>query len=137
VAAPVLDLARTLPPAVLRSLDAIHVATAKLTGEALDQVITYDKRMAAAATAVGVPTVSPLLTIAPVQHGGRRASQPTQAAHHLPDEVVDLGYPAWTWPTTTVTAKPRVRDRRKWLAGEHDQVVDAGRLESGLPKRSR
>jgi predicted nucleic acid-binding protein len=57
--APVLDLARTLPPAVLRSLDAIHVATAKLAGEALDHLITYDKRMAAAAEAAGLRSMSP------------------------------------------------------------------------------
>jgi uncharacterized protein len=57
--APILDLARTLPPAVLRSLDAIHVATALLAGAALDHVITYDKRMAAAAQAAGLQTVSP------------------------------------------------------------------------------
>jgi predicted nucleic acid-binding protein len=59
IAAPVLDLARTLPPAVLRSLDAIHVATAMLAGEALDHVITYDKRMAAAAEAAGLRAASP------------------------------------------------------------------------------
>jgi predicted nucleic acid-binding protein len=57
--APVLDVARTLPPAVLRSLDAIHVATAMLAREALDHLITYDKRMAAAARATGIRTVSP------------------------------------------------------------------------------
>ena len=57
--APVLDLARTLPPAVLRSLDAIHVATAMLAGAALDHLITYDKRMAVAAQAAGLQAVSP------------------------------------------------------------------------------
>lgn len=59
MAGQVLDLARTLPPAVLRSLDAIHVATAMLAGEALDHVITYDKRMAVAAQAAGLRTASP------------------------------------------------------------------------------
>lgn len=59
MAGPVLDLARTLPPAVLRSLDAIHLATAKLAGEALDHLITYDKRMLAAAHAADLPTASP------------------------------------------------------------------------------
>ena len=57
--APVLDLARTLSPAVLRSLDAIHVATAMLAGAALDHVITYDKGMAAAAQAAGLQAASP------------------------------------------------------------------------------
>ncbi|HEX5594852.1 MAG TPA: type II toxin-antitoxin system VapC family toxin [Micromonosporaceae bacterium] len=56
---PVLDLARTLPPAVLRSLDAIHLATAKLAGASLDHVITYDKRMVVAAEAAGLRTASP------------------------------------------------------------------------------
>jgi predicted nucleic acid-binding protein len=56
---PVLDLARTLPPAVLRSLDAIHLATAKLAGDSLDHLITYDKRMTAAAEAAGLRAVSP------------------------------------------------------------------------------
>lgn len=57
--APVLDLARTLPPTVLRSLDAVHLATALLVGDALDHVITYDKRMVAAANAAGLRTASP------------------------------------------------------------------------------
>lgn len=56
----ILDLARELPPPVLRSLDAIHVATAKLAGDELDHVITYDRRMTAAAKAAGLPTAAPL-----------------------------------------------------------------------------
>lgn len=59
VSGPVLDLARTLPPAVLRSLDAIHVATAKLAGGSLDHLITYDKRMILACEAAGLRGVSP------------------------------------------------------------------------------
>jgi predicted nucleic acid-binding protein len=59
VVGPVLDLARTLSPAVLRSLDAIHIATGKLAGEALDHLITYDKRMVATAGAAGLRTASP------------------------------------------------------------------------------
>ena len=55
----VLDLARTLPPAVLRSLDAVHLATAILAGDSLDHVITYDKRMIAAAGAADLHTSSP------------------------------------------------------------------------------
>jgi uncharacterized protein len=55
----ILDLARTLPPAVLRSLDAIHLATAMLAGDELDHVITYDRRMAAAAEAAGLGSRSP------------------------------------------------------------------------------
>lgn len=59
VSATVLDLARSLPPAVLRSLDAIHVATAKMAGESLYQLVTYDKRMLLAADAAGMPAGSP------------------------------------------------------------------------------
>jgi uncharacterized protein len=56
----VLDLTRSLPPAVLRSLDAIHIATAKLAGDELDHLITYDKRMIAAANEAGLRTASPV-----------------------------------------------------------------------------
>ncbi|WP_322751421.1 MULTISPECIES: type II toxin-antitoxin system VapC family toxin [unclassified Frankia] len=59
VTATVLDLARTVPPAVLRSLDAIHLATALLAGDDLHHLITYDKRMIAAAEAVGLRTSTP------------------------------------------------------------------------------
>jgi uncharacterized protein len=55
----VLDLARTLPPAVLRSLDAIHLATAKLAADSLYHIITYDKRMLVAAEAAELSTASP------------------------------------------------------------------------------
>jgi predicted nucleic acid-binding protein len=58
VTAAVLDLACT-PPAVLRSLDAVHVATAVLAGDSLDHVVTYDKRMAVAAEAAGLRTCAP------------------------------------------------------------------------------
>jgi uncharacterized protein len=59
ISAAVLDLARALPPAVLRSLDAIHLATVKLAGPAIDHLVTYDKRMIAAAEAAGLRTISP------------------------------------------------------------------------------
>ncbi|HET8659381.1 MAG TPA: type II toxin-antitoxin system VapC family toxin [Micromonosporaceae bacterium] len=55
----VLDLARPLPSTVLRSLDAIHIATAKLAETSLDHLITYDKRMLVAADAVGLRAVAP------------------------------------------------------------------------------
>jgi len=59
ISATVLDLARTLPPVVLRSLDAIHLATARLAGDNLDHLITYDKRMLAAADAAGLRALAP------------------------------------------------------------------------------
>lgn len=55
----VLYAASRLPPGVLRSLDAIHVATAMLAGAALDHIITYDKRMVVAAEIAGLETASP------------------------------------------------------------------------------
>ncbi len=55
----VLTLAGSLLPAALRSLDAIHLATAQLLGEDLARVVTYDERMADAARAVGWSVIAP------------------------------------------------------------------------------
>ncbi len=55
----ILDAAGQLHPHVLRSLDAIHVATALAIGDDLDVVVTYDQRMIEAASLLGVPTASP------------------------------------------------------------------------------
>lgn len=55
----VLDAAGILEPAHVRSLDAIHVATAQLLGDDLGQVVTYDDRMADASRALGLKTASP------------------------------------------------------------------------------
>jgi hypothetical protein len=55
----VLDAAGTLRPVHLRSLDAIHLATAQQLGRDLARVVTYDTRMAAAARALGFRVVSP------------------------------------------------------------------------------
>lgn len=56
----VLNAAGTLLPVELRSLEAIHLATAQQLGADLARVVTYDERMAAAARAIGwsvaVPT---------------------------------------------------------------------------------
>lgn len=57
--AAVIDNAGRLPDPSLRSLDAIHVATAMLLGAELDTMITYDKRMLAAAEANALPAVCP------------------------------------------------------------------------------
>jgi predicted nucleic acid-binding protein len=56
----VLDMAGTLEPAEVRSLDAIHLATAQLLGEDLSQIITYDDRMADAARSLGLKTTLPV-----------------------------------------------------------------------------
>lgn len=44
----------------LRTLDAIHLACAKHVGADLRAVVTYDERMAAAATSLGMAVASPL-----------------------------------------------------------------------------
>lgn len=54
-----LDTTRDLDPEVLRSLDAIHVASALAFGDALEAVVAYDHRLLDAATTVGLATVSP------------------------------------------------------------------------------
>jgi hypothetical protein len=43
----------------LRSLDAIHLATAKRLGSDLQLVVTYDERMAAAAASLGIKITAP------------------------------------------------------------------------------
>ena len=54
-----LDAAGTLEPQVLRTLDAIHLATAMAVGDDLEAIVTYDERMVEAARLVGLSTVSP------------------------------------------------------------------------------
>lgn len=48
-----------LPPPELRSLDAIHLATARLFGRSLARLISYDERLTAAAQALGLTVVAP------------------------------------------------------------------------------
>ena len=55
----VLSTAGTLLPVELRSLDAIHLATAQQLGTDLARVVTYDERMAAAAEALGWSVAAP------------------------------------------------------------------------------
>ncbi|MFO1539714.1 MAG: type II toxin-antitoxin system VapC family toxin [Chloroflexota bacterium] len=55
----VLDAAGILEPKILRTLDAIHVATALALGDDLEAIITYDDRMLTAARALGLPAVAP------------------------------------------------------------------------------
>jgi uncharacterized protein len=55
-----LDRAATLAPnSMLRSLDAIHLASAQTLGSDLRAVITYDMRMAQAALGLGLPVEAP------------------------------------------------------------------------------
>jgi predicted nucleic acid-binding protein len=55
----ILEAAAALDPARLRSLDAIHVATALAAEDPDLDVITYDDRLAEAATANGLRVVQP------------------------------------------------------------------------------
>jgi len=52
-------LAGELLPVELRSLDAIHLATAQLLGKEFGRVVTYDERMAEAARVLGMRVASP------------------------------------------------------------------------------
>jgi predicted nucleic acid-binding protein len=49
-------------PGGLRTLDAIHVATAETLGEVLTSFVTYDRRMANVARSRGLPVESPGMT---------------------------------------------------------------------------
>jgi predicted nucleic acid-binding protein len=44
---------------MLRSLDAIHLATARVLSSDLAGLVTYDDRMASAATDAGIPVTAP------------------------------------------------------------------------------
>jgi len=54
-----LDAAATLSASVVRSLDAIHLATARFVGADLRAVLTYDVRMQDAAMALAITTHAP------------------------------------------------------------------------------
>lgn len=55
----ILDAAGTLEPRIVRTLDAIHLATALALGDDLEAVVTYDTRMAEGARLLGLPAVAP------------------------------------------------------------------------------
>jgi uncharacterized protein len=56
----ILDVAADLRPWGLRSLDALHVATAVSLGDDLAALITYDDRLALAAEEQGLPVARPV-----------------------------------------------------------------------------
>jgi predicted nucleic acid-binding protein len=51
--------AGSLLPADLRSLDAIHLATMRHLGVSLRRLVTYDSRMALAASGLGIASIGP------------------------------------------------------------------------------
>lgn len=69
LAEPVAERATAVRPPTLRSLDAIHLATALLVGT-IEAFVTYDDRLARAARAVGIRVVQP----------GRPEAEPREAA---------------------------------------------------------
>lgn len=55
----IVDAAMNEPDRMLRSLDAIHLATARVLGSDLDAIVTYDDRLESAATDAGCTVVRP------------------------------------------------------------------------------
>jgi len=55
----ILDVAGILEPRIVRTLDAIHLATALTLGDDLDAIVTYDDRTTEAARLLGLSTVRP------------------------------------------------------------------------------
>ena len=55
----ILSRAAQVPPLRLRSLDAIHLATALTLGADLDGLVTYDERLAEGARLAGVTVYTP------------------------------------------------------------------------------
>ncbi len=56
---PILTDAAALDPRVLRSLDAIHLASARALAPDLEAVVTYDRRMIEAAELLGIRALAP------------------------------------------------------------------------------
>lgn len=55
----VLDVASSLAPATMRSLDALHLATALTVREEIGAFFSYDRRLSEAASEHGLPVVRP------------------------------------------------------------------------------
>lgn len=55
----VFERAAALEPEVLRTLDALHLAAAFELGDELDGVVTYDDRLAGAASLLGLAVLAP------------------------------------------------------------------------------
>jgi predicted nucleic acid-binding protein len=55
----VLERASDLDPPALRTLDAIHLASALRIGADLEAFVTYDRRQSAAAEAMGLRVTAP------------------------------------------------------------------------------
>jgi predicted nucleic acid-binding protein len=53
-----------LLPAGVRTLDAVHIASAQVIGPTLNALVSYDKRMLDVAHSIGLATAAPGLTVA-------------------------------------------------------------------------
>ena len=53
------ERAAALEPDVLRSLDALHLASALELGDDLDGLVTYDDRLASATSLLGITVIAP------------------------------------------------------------------------------
>lgn len=56
----ILDAAGVLQPQSMRSLDAVHLASAQRLGSDLSRIVTYDERMRHAAKSLDLETVTPV-----------------------------------------------------------------------------
>jgi len=59
ISAEICERAAELDPSILRSLDALHLASALALGDDLEAVVTYDDRLAEACDAHGVTVLAP------------------------------------------------------------------------------
>lgn len=55
----IFEAAGRLDPNILRTLDAVHLATALDLGDDLEALVTYDDRLAEAAVASGIEVITP------------------------------------------------------------------------------
>ena len=57
--ADIFDQASRLEPSQLRSLDAVHLASALALGDELEGIVVYDEWLAGAAAALGIAVIAP------------------------------------------------------------------------------
>jgi predicted nucleic acid-binding protein len=55
----ILGQAGRAQPPVLRTLDAIHLATVEHISDQIEAAVCYDRRLSEAITAIGIPTIAP------------------------------------------------------------------------------
>ena len=84
------EVARSIGPANLRTLDAVHLAAARELGNDLNGIVTYDTRLAAACESLTIEVVAPGLgarwwTQSPV--GGNPTESPRVSAPSAPGRI--------------------------------------------------